>query len=66
MVEKQGYKFGLGLWKTLKNTAIVLVLPEIYYLINNWQVWVPTQYNVWAVPIFGFVGYFIKNFVENK
>lgn len=60
------YNLKTGLWKSFKNTAVVLVIPALYFLVNNWQEWVPTQYNTYALPIFGFIGYFLKNYKENK
>jgi len=60
------YKFSIGLWKSLKNTAIVVGVPMVLYLINTWQNWMPSQYNAVALPIFGFLSYLVKNFVENK
>jgi len=65
MVTKQ-YKFGIGLLKSLKNTAIIVGIPMILYIINNWQEWMPGQYNKLALPVFGFISYFVKNYIENK
>ena len=66
MAIKSGYSFGIGLWKSLKNTAIVIGIPMVLYVINNWQEWMPSRYNKYALPVFGFISYFVKNFIENK
>jgi len=60
------YKFSTGLWKSLKNTAIVIGVPGLIFLIDNWTQWIPSQFNVWALPVFGFLSYLVKNYVENK
>jgi len=62
----QTYSFLTGLYKSLKNTAIVIGVPALIFLIDNWTQWIPDQYNVWALPIFGFLSYLVKNYIENK
>ena len=63
---KTKYSFKTGFWKSVKNTFVVLILPALYYLINTWQNWLPPEYNKLALPIFGFLGYLYKNFIQNK
>ena len=60
------YKLSIGLWKSLKNTAIVIGVPALIFLIDNWTQWIPSQFNVWALPVFGFLSYLVKNYVEYK
>jgi hypothetical protein len=68
MVEKtkSTYSVITGLWKSLKNVAIVIGVPAILFLINNYAQWLPESYNTVALPIIGFISYFIKNYIENK
>lgn len=59
------YKFGLGLWKSLKNTFIVFapaVLAGWYAFENS----VPIEYAGLIGFIGGFVIYFIKNYIQVK
>ena len=65
MAKKSKYKIGIGLWKSLKNVAIIAGIPAVIFLIDNWTQWLPDEYNAIAAPIFGFVAYFIKNKLEN-
>lgn len=64
--KKISYSFAIGLVKSLKNTAAVLVLPAIAFLIDHYVEWIPAEYNTAALPIFGFLSYLIKNYLENK
>ena len=63
---KTTYSFKIGLWKSLKNTAIVIGVPALIFLIDNWTQWIPDEYNAWALPIFGFLSYLVKNYLQNK
>ena len=63
---KTKYSFNIGTLKSIKNTFVVLALPALFYLVNNWQEWVPVEYYKLALPVFGFIGYFIKNIYQNK
>lgn len=60
------YSFKTGLWKSIKNTFVVLGLPALFFLINGWQEWVPAEYYKIALPFFGFIGYLIKNYHQVK
>jgi hypothetical protein len=52
--------------KSLKNTLVVIGIPALIFLIDNWTQWIPEKYNVVAFPIFGFLSYLVKNYIENK
>lgn len=65
MVKTQ-YKLSTGLGKSLKNTAIVIGVPMLIFLADNWTQWMPDKYNAVALPIFGFIAYMIKNYWQNK
>ena len=66
MAEKITYSFGIGLWKSLKNVAIVIGIPGLIFLIDNWVKWIPEKYNLIALPVFGFLSYLIKNYIQYK
>ena len=59
------YSFGLGLWKSLKNTVVVF-LPAIaagwLAFSNN----VPTEYAGLVAFISGFLVYMLKNYIQVK
>lgn len=60
-----GYSIGIGIWKSIKNTIIVL-LPAFA---ASWAAFVanaPTEYALIYPIIGGFFAYLIKNFIENK
>jgi len=59
------YKITLGLWKSLKNTLVVGILPAFYLLCTNIS-WVPKENMLIMAPILGYIGYFIKNYIENR
>jgi len=60
------YNLKTGVWKTIKNTAIVWGVPALLLLVDNWTQWVPAQYAVPFSGVVGFISYFVKNFIENK
>ena len=60
------YSFKTGLWKSLKNIVVVIGIPAVIFLIDNWTQWIPNNYNAVALPIFGFLSYLVKNYYENK
>ena len=60
------YRFITGLWKSLKNVTIVIGVPALIFLIDNWTQWIPDEYNAIAFPIFGFLSYLTKNYIENR
>ena len=57
MTKKIKYSFFIGLWKTIKNSAFLLI-PFVLALLAG----VPVEY-AWAT---GPVVYFLKNLYENK
>jgi len=60
------YKLGIGVWKAVKNTAIVMGIPALVLLLDNWTQWIPEEYHKIALPIIGLIAYFIKNYIQNK
>jgi len=60
------YSFKTGLLKSLKNIVVVIGIPAVIFLIDNWTQWIPDNYNAVALPIFGFLSYLVKNYYENK
>jgi len=54
---KNKYSFWIGLWKTAKNSAVLLI-PFVLALLAS----VPAEYAWIAGPIV----YFFKNYLENK
>lgn len=60
------YSFKTGLWKSLKNTAIVVGIPALVLFVDSWTTIIPAEWNVYAAPIMGFASYLVKNFVENR
>ncbi len=60
------YKLKTGVWKSIKNVAIVWGIPALILLVGEWQNWVPEDYHRFAAPIIGLIAYFIKNYVQNK
>jgi hypothetical protein len=66
MAEKYTYSFQIGLWKSLKNTLIVIGVPAVLFLLDNWVNWFPDEYKTIGLPIFGFLSYLVKNYIENK
>jgi len=61
-----GYKLKTGIWKTIKNVAIVMGIPALVLLLDNWTQWIPAEYNKVALPIVGLISYFVKNYLQNK
>ena len=59
------YSFGLGLWKSLKNTLVVFV-PA---LLAGWYAFesnVPTEYAGLIAFVGGFITYMLKNYIQVK
>lgn len=59
------YRFGLGLWKSLKNTVVVF-LPAIT---AGWLAFtsnVPTEYAGLIAFVGGFIAYMAKNYIQVK
>ena len=60
------YSLKTGVWKSVKNVSIVMGVPALILLIDNWTQWIPDQYHGLALPIIGLVSYFVKNYIQNK
>ena len=60
------YSFKTGLWKSLKNTLIVVGIPALVLFVDNWTTILPDEWNVYAAPIMGFIAYLVKNFIQNR
>ena len=60
------YSIKTGLWKSIKNVVIVMGIPALVLLLDNYTQWVPNEYNAIAFPIIGLISYFVKNYVQNK
>jgi len=60
------YSIGIGIWKSIKNVAIVMGIPALVLLLDNYTQWVPNEYNVIALPIIGLISYFVKNYIQNR
>ncbi len=56
-MEKVKYNFGIGLWKTVKNSAVLLIPFFLALLVN-----VPVEY-AWLT---GPVVYLLKNYYSNR
>jgi hypothetical protein len=63
---KKNYSFGLGIWKSLKNLGIIVGIPALALLIDNWAQIFPQEWNTWLAPVMGFIAYFVKNWIQNK
>ena len=68
-VIEQKYSKLIGLQKTLKNFTILVLIPFFTYVIAN-QVafldFVPDKYKQLIALALGCIGYYIKNYQENK
>lgn len=59
------YSMKMGIWKSLKNTAVVLAPAAV----AGWLAFVaavPDEYKPIVTALGGFLGYFAKNFHENR
>ena len=65
-MSKLGYSFWMGVWKSVKNVAVVWGIPAVVLLVGEWQSWIPVEYHRTAAPIIGLIAYFTKNYIENK
>jgi len=61
MADKISYNFWLGLWKSLKNSLVVLAPAILAFLANLPE----DQIIKYALPL-GFVTYLIKNYIQVK
>jgi hypothetical protein len=66
MAEVVKYSILTGIWKSIKNVAIVMGIPALVLLLNNWTQIVPTEWNNIGAPIVALISYFVKNYIENK
>jgi len=60
------YKVSIGIWKSIKNVVIVMGIPALVLLLDNWAQWIPDEYHKFALPIIGFISYLVKNYIQNK
>jgi len=62
------YSFKTGLIKTIKNLGVVLGVPALAFLINNYTQWLPQQYvnSPLAIAIISAIAYMLKNYNSNK
>lgn len=58
------YNFWIGAWKWLKNTSVVVGLPALMFLSNNYTEWVPEDYLVPVSIILSGISYLTKNRIE--
>jgi len=66
MVTIPVYSKKIGILKTLKNGLIWYGIPAVLFLIQNQTQWVPDDYELPIGAFLGLIGYFIKNYYENK
>ena len=64
--KKPQYKVGIGIWKSIKNVAIVMGIPALVLLLDNYTQCIPNEYNSIALPIIGLISYFVKNYIQNR
>jgi len=64
--KKPEYKVSIGIWKSIKNVAIVMGIPALVLLLDNYTQWIPNEYNSLALPIIGLISYFVKNYIQNR
>lgn len=60
------YEIKIGCWKSIKNVAIVMGIPALILLLDNYTQWIPDEYHKFALPIIGLISYFVKNWIQNK
>lgn len=59
------YSVKIGAWKSIKNTLIVL-LPSLTAAWAAFQTNLPAEYQGMAMAVGGFIGYFVKNWLQQK
>lgn len=64
MEKKISYSVWTGLWKSLKNTLVIVGIPALILFLDKWTEIIPNKWNVAAAPVMGFISYFVKNWVE--
>jgi choline-glycine betaine transporter len=53
--------------KALKNTLVILGIPFLLYLVDNYLQLVPENYkNPITLFLLGYISYSVKNYLENK
>jgi len=57
----KNYSLKIGIFKSIKNTAIVMGIPALVLLLDNWTQWIPEEYQKIALPIIGLISYGGKN-----
>ena len=62
----KNYSFWIGLWKSLKNTAVVIGVPALVFFLDSWTQVLPSKYNVFTFPFVGFLAYLVKNYIQNR
>jgi len=65
-MSKNQYSFGIGIWKSIKNVLIVMGIPALVLLIDNWANIIPDEWHTVATPIMGLIAYLVKNWTQNK
>ena len=63
---KTTYSFGTGIWKSIKNVFIIMGIPMLVLLIDNWTKIIPNEWQATATPIIGLISYLVKNYIQNK
>lgn len=65
MAKKQ-YSFGIGAGKSFKNVLIVMGVPALVLLLDNWVNWIPSEWHTAAAPVIAFLAYLVKNYIGNR
>ena len=60
------YNLKTGLFKTVKNVAIVIGIPTLVLFLDRWTEIIPTEWHAYALPVIGLISYFVKNYLENR
>jgi len=63
---KKKYSSKIGFLKSVKNILITMGIPALVILADHWTEWIPKEYYSVAIPVMGFISYFVKNYVQNK
>lgn len=60
------YSIKIGIFKSIKNVAIVMGIPMVVLFIDNWTEVIPIEWHKYALPVIGLLAYFVKNYIQNK
>lgn len=60
------YILKVGLWKTLKNTAITFGVPAVLFILNSAVDFIEPETFLKISPIIAFISYFVKNWIANR